>query len=228
MLSRHLLLSLATLFIMSRFITSCGEIIKEPAIPVQQAATQVANAGNPPAPVNYSLVVKESLLYWKGRPIVGKGHEGTLQLQSGNLDADANGKLVGGQFIIDMKSIQSTDIKHEGERKSLEDHLKNENFFAVDKYPWASFLIKKITPGADSTTFTITGNLGIKSAIREISFPATLVITGDLVKAQASIIIDRTKWGINFQSRSVFTNLKDGLLADEVPISMNLVFKKVL
>ena len=213
---------------MSCFIASCRDTVKESAIPVTQVTGQVTNMGNPLPAVNYSLDVKESFIHWKGRPITGGGHEGTLQLQSGNLDADANGKLVGGQFVIDMNSLKSTDIKDEEGRRSLENHLKDEDFFAVKKYPWGSFFLKKITPGADSTVFTITGDLGIKNIIHELNFPATIVVTGDLIKAKASIIIDRTKWGINYQSGSVFTNLKDNLIADQVPISMDLVFKKAL
>ncbi|MBO9562598.1 MAG: hypothetical protein J7621_07485 [Niastella sp.] len=51
-----------------------------------------------------------------------------------------------------------------------------------------------------------------------ITFPATLEPDGDLVKSRASFQTDRTKWGVNHQSGSVFSNLKDDIIEDMIPI----------
>ena len=43
-----------------------------------------------------------------------------------------------------MTSIVNTDIESERGRKSIESHLKNEDFFDVDKYKTSSLKITKV------------------------------------------------------------------------------------
>ena len=59
----------------------------------------------------------------------------------GKLDIiDSKGKI-SGILILDMSTINCTDLEGEWKQK-LEGHLKSDDFFSVEKYPFASFEIK--------------------------------------------------------------------------------------
>jgi polyisoprenoid-binding protein YceI len=206
---------------------ACGDGAETPTATIQPVSTLAVASSEATPAVGYELQAKESLLHWKGRPVVGSGHEGTLQLVSGDLAADATGKWVGGYFVIDMTSIRGTDGKREGDKESgLEAHLKDPDFFDVKKYPKAYFTLLKAVPGANDSSFTLTGQLNLKNITQEISFPATVVNTGDLVQARAAFRIDRTRWGVNYQSSNLVGILKDDIIDNFVPITLSLVFKK--
>tara|TARA_R110002049_G_scaffold202967_3_gene373467 strand:+ start:1952 stop:2236 length:285 start_codon:yes stop_codon:yes gene_type:complete len=51
----------------------------------------------------------KSKVVWKGYKVTGS-HEGTINIESGALIFDGN-KLIGGEFIIDMTTIISTDLE---------------------------------------------------------------------------------------------------------------------
>ena len=56
--------------------------------------------------------VDKSNLHWKGFKVTGS-HEGNLRFESGTLTFTENGKLVDGTFLIDMKSMECTDLEGE-------------------------------------------------------------------------------------------------------------------
>ncbi|WP_315814097.1 YceI family protein [Paraflavitalea speifideaquila] len=155
-------------------IISCREAAKA-TVPTVEITGTPATPAPVAAAVGYELQPRESILYWKGNPVVGSGHAGTLKAESGNLAIDANGKLAGGYFVLDMNSILSTDPVNKGPEDGLVQHLKDPDFFDVPKYPKAYFTLVKADPGANDSSFTITGQLKMKDKINEITFPATLL-----------------------------------------------------
>ena len=72
--------------------------------------------------------------------------------------------------------------------------------------------------------YEVTGQLTIRGITHSINFPAIIKNENGVIKADAKIAIDRTKWGVNFQSKSICASLKDGIIADEVIIILRLVF----
>jgi polyisoprenoid-binding protein YceI len=147
-------------------------------------------------------------------------HNGTLALKNGNLLFDGK-KLVGGEFVADMTSLKEA----EGNER-LEKHLKSDDFFAVDKFAEAKFTIKNVSgSGAD---VQVTGDFNIKGKVNSVSFPVKLVWNKDkTVTATAEkITIDRTKYGIEYKSKSVFSTLGNNFIDDEFTISVKLVAKK--
>ena len=225
MRKQKLLSTAAFVFTTCSFL-ACQDTVGLKGLPEEKAkADSVKTNGEPPA-VGYALQVSESLINWKATYIVGGGHTGTLKPESGDLAADASGKWIGGYFVIDMNTISNTDLKEQGERSSLEKHLKNEDFFDIQKYPKAYFTLTGAFPTVGVNTLTISGNLTIKNVTHNITFPVTLETSGDQLTVHASFTIDRTKWGVNYQSGSVFSNLKDGVISDELPLTFHLVFRK--
>lgn len=175
-----------------------------------------------PAPktITYKVDLEKSALTWTGKKLTGS-HSGSINLKSGTL-AFSGKKLIEGGFIIDMNSIKDAD-KSEG----LEKHLKADDFFGTDKFPTSSFVIKKIT-NTNANTVNITGNLTIKGVSNSITFPATVAwaADGSVIANADKITIDRTKWGIKYKSKSVFTDLGDKFIYDDFELSVKLVAKK--
>ncbi|WP_041340494.1 YceI family protein [Runella slithyformis] len=175
------------------------------------------------------LSLKESTIFWKGNYAVGnKGHEGTLQLLSGTLTRTADGKITGGRFVMDMNSIKNTDEEDEKGRKNLEDHLKSNDFFDVQKYPTATFTIVQIAPAALPNRYSVTGDLVMKGFSNRIVFTALINQNKEAISVKADHTLIRTLWGITYKSQGAFDfgNLKNDLISNAVPIRMELLFRK--
>lgn len=175
----------------------------------------------------WTLNEKESTLKWMGKPIVGNGHEGTIQFVSGSIAFSTTGLPKEGEFVVDMNTIRNTDMEGENGAKDLEEHLKSDDFFSVTKYPRANFSILKVIAQASGNgpqQIKVTGLLTIKGITNQVVFPATIIRSKGELMIKADLTIDRTKWDINYQSRSIFKNLKDGVISDEIAISVELRF----
>jgi len=179
-----------------------------------------------PSEKRFELSPSESKVIWEGKDFGGAGgHEGTLQLTSGYL-LIVNNEVRKGDFEIDMKSIHNTDQRDEKSRRELEEHLRSEDFFSVAQFPKAFFTITKVTPiPFEPDQYTIAGFLGIKGITNVISFPATITLSDQIARSKADVVFDRTKWNVTYQSKTIFSNLKEGILSDDVKISVDLVFK---
>lgn len=161
--------------------------------------------------------VVNSEITWKGRKITGE-HEGTIKLQEGTLHFDGKSQLTGGSFIMNMTSLNVTDL--EGEMKGkLEGHLKSDDFFSTDKHSTSKFVITKVE-GKDGK-YKVTGDLVIKG----ISFPNTFDMTvNENNTATANLKVDRTKYEIKYGSASFFDGLKDKAIYDDFDLNVNLKF----
>jgi hypothetical protein len=77
----------------------------------------------------------------EGKPLVGTRHSGTIQFKSGFMAIHELGKIRGCEFVLDMPTIMNTDSKEENSARDLETHLRSDDFFSVEKFPRASFVI---------------------------------------------------------------------------------------
>jgi polyisoprenoid-binding protein YceI len=176
---------------------------------------------------NYPLIVTESVITWKVDYSIGKsGHAGTLNLISGSI-LMKGGVIQGGNFIIDMNSVYVTDIKPDNDgKKGLEDHLKADDFLATATHPKGFFTVIKSVAGSAPDKLTVTGYLILKGISNTIEFPIAIIDSKDMITIKSVLTIDRTKWGINYQSGSIFGTLKDDMISDEMNIALNFTFKK--
>ena len=162
------------------------------------------------------IKINSSTVNWKGYKVTGS-HKGTIGIQSGNLIFEES-FLVGGTFIIDMTTITVTDL--EGEYKSkLENHLKSDDFFGVEKFPTAS-LIFTSAKATGKSAYEVQGNIVIKGKTEPITF--NFSVYGN--KATASLKIDRSKFDVRYGSTSFFDGLKDKAIYDEFDIVADLEF----
>lgn len=170
----------------------------------------------------YTVDLSKSSVAWEGKKFSG-AHTGSIGLTSGTLSFNGK-KLAGGDFVANMTTIKTMD----GDKPSpnLDKHLKNDDFFGVEKFPTANFVIKKVEGnGAD---VKITGDLTIKGKTNSVSFPAKVTWNADkTVSAVAEkVVIDRTKYGIEYKSKSIFSSIGDNFIYDEFILNVKLVAKK--
>jgi polyisoprenoid-binding protein YceI len=216
--------TLLTLFAFSvLFFASCGGNPEGSEAEVTDAAatTEVAGASN------YTVDTASSLLTWKGSKITGSGHEGTLKLSEGTLKVEG-GNLVGGNFTINMNSLDNTDLKGTEGHAKLLGHLKSDDFFSVATNPTATFEITGATGKTGDTTAThdISGNLTIKGITKNLTFPAKVTLADDKVEATAEFFFDRTLYDIKFNSASFFEKLGDNAINNEIGIKLSLKASK--
>ena len=85
---------------------------------------------------------EQSIINWVGHKVTGQ-HEGTITLQEGVLEFN-NNQLTGGNFVMDMTTINTTDIQVDYKNK-LDGHLKADDFFGVEKHQKATLVFTAVT-----------------------------------------------------------------------------------
>ncbi|UTW61780.1 YceI family protein [bacterium SCSIO 12741] len=179
-------------------------------------------------PVN----LEKSTLYWKGHKLLGY-HTGRVSLKEADVTFD-QGQLTAGRFVIDMTSVEVTELLDDGDEEEDEDeneepeddrvdlanHLMDGDFFDAQAFPTATFVINKtLEQGQD---MTVIGDLTLKGVTREISFKATLV--GQELSSKISV--NRTDFGIKYGSGTFFDNLGDNAIKDEFDLLVTLVLEE--
>ena len=170
----------------------------------------------------YNVNTEESSVEWLGKKVTGQ-HNGTVQLQGGRLEME-DGQLVGGIFTMDMSTITCLDLSGEYKGK-LEGHLKSDDFFGVEKYPTATFVITKTVPQGPGK-YKVIGNMTIKDKTEEVQFTANMDEKDGKVTATATLTIDRSKYDVRYGSGSFFDNLGDKTIYDNFDLTVNLVASK--
>ncbi len=175
--------------------------------------------------VALSVDTLNSHIEWLGtKP--GGTHFGTVKLSGGTVYVD-NGKVTGGTFTINLKSIAVDDIKEEAMNKALVNHLLSPDFFLVDSFPNAEFQIAQVQLADESTsTYSVSGNLTVRGTTKGITFTTEIKVDNNRVSvASPQFVINRTHWNVNYGSQSVFANLKDNFIHDEIGLKVKLVAK---
>jgi len=182
-------------------------------------------ASSVPASETYVLDTQNSKLQWNAKKVTGQ-HIGTVDIKSGSVTMDGE-TVRSGSFQVDMTTIMDLDLKKELMRNKLINHLKSDDFFAVEKYPITVFKIIQVIPlKSGNTTHSVTGNLTIKGITHEIQFPAVLTKVENGYQLNAEFDIDRTKWDLRYNSGKFFQKLGDKLIYDNIHFKLDVVVKK--
>jgi polyisoprenoid-binding protein YceI len=171
--------------------------------------------------VVYTVI--EGTVNWAAKKTLGQPHVGELRVSEGEMLVNG-GQPISGKITMDMNSIVVTNLTDGGEKRELESHLKHSDFFGVDKFPTGTFEFEEVVPNTTTPDFNwvILGKLTLKGKTNSVNIPARLKFDGDMLVAESpSFQINRTKWGINFQS-SVLGTAKDKLIEDAVVLSLRL------
>ncbi len=216
-------------------IVGCAEAPKSDEAKVAEAEdiqkTEEAAAST------YSVDTDASKVLWVGTKPTGK-HNGTINITSGSFTIEG-GNITAGNIMIDMSTLVAEDLVDSPEDKAkLEGHLKSGDFFEVETYPNAEFVIAEVMPyqapeateGEEAAaeeseykiadpTHTIRGNLTLKGVAKSIEFPAKVSMEDGMMSAEARFNIDRTNWGISFMEEG---SVPDKFIHNKVNVGFSL------
>ncbi|MCY1229197.1 hypothetical protein D3C87_327560 [compost metagenome] len=165
---------------------------------------------------------KESVVTWKGSNLVGTNtHTGYIYISKGELIIE-NGQLIGGKAEVNMNSIE--DETHSSD-DGLIKHLKDPDFFDVEKFPFSTIVLSKAA-SINGVNKKITGNLTIKNITNTVSFPAKIEVKDGIVKMNGKLFIDRTKWDVRYKSGKFYDLLADQTISDSIEFDINIIAKK--
>ena len=167
------------------------------------------------APKAVNINKSASSIGWLAKKVTGE-HNGTVGISAGALNVDGN-KLVGGNFTIDLKSIKDLDITDANYNQKFIGHISSGDFFEVEKFPTATFVITKVAGNQ------VTGNLTVKGITKSITFPAEIAVKGGKLSAKANITIDRTDFNIRYGSKKFFESIGDKAIYDDFALIVSLV-----
>lgn len=175
---------------------------------------------------SYRIDIEKSTMEWIGRNL-NKLHYGRIAVQVGDMVV-AGGKLSAGKIRLDMSTISNADLQDLGWRDMLIQHLISDDFFAVARYPIASFTLSgwEAQAGAspEAPQGIATGELTIKDVTRPISFTATVAPQQDgSIQAHAAFDIDRTLWKVCYGSCKLFEHLGMHLVHDMISLELFVV-----
>ena len=97
-----------------------------------------------------------------------------------------------GKIIVDVSSIDTYN-------KKRNNHLRDPDFFEVEKYPTAEFILTKVEKR--SSYFLVTGKLKVRDKERDIRFKLKKVKeNADTMQLKSLFILDRTDFGLTYNS----------------------------
>jgi len=177
------------------------KLVKTPA-----PGVKIAPAG--PAGNSFPLVA-DSKIEFIGAKVTGD-HKGGFEKVKGSVMADDAGKVSMVNLTIDMTSVYADPFPY---AEKFVSHLKDEDFFHVEKFPTASFKSTSIQEGK------ITGVFEMRGVQKEITFDGTFS-DAPPYDLKAEFKINRKLWGIEYAGKA------DNLIKDDVAILANLQFAK--
>jgi polyisoprenoid-binding protein YceI len=115
----------------------------------------------------------------------------------GHFDAD-NPSASSAELVIQAKSIDTRNADRDN-------HLRSNDFFAMDEYPEIRFVSTAVTATGEGT-YDLTGDLTIKGVTRSVTVPleltgaATDPFGNHRIGFEGSTVVNRTDWGVNFNA----------------------------
>ena len=204
----------ALVFFIVIFYTGCDNSKSKSKVSIEKTESIILPKGE------YQIDKTKSVVRWIGRTPV-KFHDGTIDIQEGNFSVDDSG-ILNGNIIIDMESINCTDLSGGG-KKSLEEHLMNDDFFSVN-----NFKISKINISSEmkpkNGLIDFKGNLEIKNISNPISFKSSISKTPEgKYTASSKLTFDRSMYNVKYKSKSFFDDLGDKFINDDIEIELEII-----
>lgn len=168
----------------------------------------------------FQIQQASSTVNWTGKKVLGL-HTGSINIADGFIEIE-NNNILGGEIQIDMTSIVVTDIDDKKTHDEFLAHLKNDDFFSVDKFS-TSKLVFTSAKQIEQNKFETNGILTIKEISHPINFISTVEVFTDFLHSLGEIVIDRTLYNIRYGSGKFIDNLGDKLIYDDFVLQFKLV-----
>ncbi len=168
----------------------------------------------------YNIDSENSVVAWKGEVAGVYGHNGIIDVASGNISTKGD-EITAGEIVIDMTSIVPLDSgsfkDQEGSRiTDFQGHLMTGDFFMVEKYPTASFSIKSQINNQLIGDLTIRGNTN-----EETVQLSSLEITPDGLVGEGVLVFDRQIYDVNWKHF-----VKDYVLSNNIEVKLTILGSK--
>ncbi|MBL8023189.1 MAG: YceI family protein [Elusimicrobia bacterium] len=135
---------------------------------------------------------------------------GTLKLDSKNIGKSSV------EIVIAAASVNTNDTKRD-------DHLRNEDFFDVARFPTVTFKSQNVTK--TETGFAVTGNLTMKGVSKPVTIPFTMSEPKDhpmapltVVGVEGTLLVNRRDFNISYGPSA--------LISDTVAIDLQVEFTR--
>ncbi len=163
-----------------------------------------------------AIDTNKSYIEWTGYDVFKfNNHFGRVSFKSGKWFVKDR-IINGGEFVVDMNSIINTDGEYS---PSLIDHLKDEDFFETNVYPISKLEITKIDY-TNHPNIKIEADLTIKGITQPIQFDGVFAIIDQQNTFTSKFVIDRTRWNVMYKSGSIYKDLGDKALSDEIDFNV--------
>ncbi|UFH57157.1 YceI family protein [Spirosoma sp. KNUC1025] len=215
--NRLLSTALAALFLTGGLLPATGETPEKSTVQLRLAKA-----------ATYTVDPAQSTISWNAKKVTGE-HNGIVKMAKGQLTLEGT-KLTGGTFVADMSTLRDVD-KGEANpfNERLVNHLRSDDFFAVEKYPTSTFRITSVKPIAGARTgepnYTVSGELTMKGITKTQTFPATVNLSGDVVQATAKLSVNRIDYDIKYRAAIIGT-AADKIIDDTFSLDLKLVATK--
>ena len=156
--------------------------------------------------------LSKSSLKWEGSKVTGK-HHGEIFFKKASVEMK-EGKLAGGDFVVNMDTFTITDLDGAMAKKFL-GHMKSKDFFETEKFPEAKLKIKSVKGK------TATADLTIKGKTNEVKFD----LNKEAKTYSGVLKFDRTKFDMRYGSGDFFKNLGDKMINNDVKVNFKFVVK---
>jgi polyisoprenoid-binding protein YceI len=155
----------------------------------------------------FAIQTNASTIGFIGSKVTGR-HNGGFRSFKGELAVKGD-KIAdaGNKIVIDTASLWTDTDRLTG-------HLKSPDFFAVQQFPTATFESASVTQ--KGTNWTVAGNLTLHGISKQISFPASITISGDAVGIKAQFYINRFDFNMKYPGKA------DDLIRKEVVIKLDI------
>lgn len=164
--------------------------------------------------VKYNIDTENSKANWKGSMIGVYAHEGEIMFKEGSIEL-TDGNISGGEFVIDMTSMVTTDddaLYKMAPREKLIGHLQSPDFFATEQFPTAGFKIKSVSGNE------IIGDLSIRGKVNEEKVSdVRFSVENNSLKASGKLVFDRQKYDVSYENK-----MNDMVLSDDIELMIEI------
>jgi polyisoprenoid-binding protein YceI len=162
--------------------------------------------------------MSEQEIRWTGS-MPAKTHEGQLTLKSLDVEITDEGKVTALEAVVDMTAINVTDLEGK-KRDKLTGHLESDDFFHVEAYPTATFVLDEHKDNAFHGTLTIRGTS------QKVALPAR--VSGNPENGwilAGNFDYDRNDFGVDYQNSGLLgfmSAAKSKLIDDMIDVSVQV------
>jgi polyisoprenoid-binding protein YceI len=133
-------------------------------------------------------------------------------------DWKVSGKVDPESFENSQVTVTIDAASIDTDNSSRDEHLRNSDFFHVERYPTIKFVTSSIK-ARSAGAYTVTGNLTIKETTRALAIPVAVERRGDQLSVRGVLNLDRYDYGIDYESGMFEPTIKR-----QVNIRLDLLF----